>query len=173
MCKLCGKDFAPVTYDYFNINIIEYIKIVNDYVKENPCKKSILSYRQKKSRNPRYSPDEECILTLRRQFVGKHGDNHLANKWNRMEFKGYISKKRPIIFSRKNYLKESFKNTNCEPYIIHRVNTKTLSSRYLFAYINKKRKFSINRTFKTLEEARQFKQEFLNDYHNQHNSVAA
>jgi len=161
MCKLCNtEEPSQITFNKtakFLSETFLFRSIVNDYTNEHPCHTACLRFRSKVGV---WNTSNVFNLSIEERI-----DRYIIYVLNNNYGKGYNREKRRIADALRNKkLKKSSKSL-IETCI------------YLRTYPSKKTAFvvrikNITQTFKTLEEAQQFKQGVLNgDY--QHNSVAA
>lgn len=177
MCKLCNSNgiAIPLHPEFKNVRRLALtqtiINIVYEYTNDTPCRQCISGCNLFIKNNP-----QEKNITI-------NIDNYIIKKLFAIHyFPKNLSKKesyRRSFYLRNLKLKSSDLQretyTTIEPLIL-KTTYANGSETFKFCKEYKKDKkiyLKINKSFKTLEEARQFKQEVLNGYHNQHNTVAA
>ena len=174
MCKLCKSNTKNESFDLSTSKSKSRSQLAiigKEYTGEYPCMNIYHGYSCRPNKS--MSIDAFIIQRLTTKYIYSNVNFKAWQKKNIKQYmKNYVKKNNnqekisASAYVRTNTIRKTLEQNIFES---KNISSKTIVYRVRF-YAGKDRR---TKSFKTLEEARQFKQEVLNGNHNQHNSVAA
>ena len=161
MCKLCNTDNIGTKRNSHRITkeILEFKNIAYDYIGEYPCcicTNNYGSYLKVTQQSARISVDEWITKKLRLKLFPANKSKYIKIRMNQIDYDDNIKIRNNI-----KDLKVSRKTI--EKYIRKDEYRGRIS--YIFTYVKEKNKIktTINKSFKTLEDAQSYKRKILNE----------